>query len=51
MNRERIIRRAEETARKLRQAARITQDPLHKEANKSIMALLGLLGEGQDGQI
>ncbi len=45
MNREKIIHRAEETARKLRLAARITGDPLYKEANKAIMALLGVLDE------
>ncbi len=44
MNREKIIRRAEETARKLRRAGRLTADPLYNEAGKAIMALLGLVG-------
>lgn len=44
MNCDKIIRRAEETARKLRYAERTSHDPLYKEANKAIMALLGVLG-------
>ncbi len=44
MNREKIIRRAEETARKLRRArAWGNTDPLCKEAENAIMALLGVL--------
>lgn len=47
MNQEKIIRRAEETARTLRIAVSVQTrpDPLYKAANKSIMALLGLLKE------
>lgn len=44
MNRDKIIHRAEETARKLRCAAQVSPDPLYKEANKEIMSLLGVLG-------
>lgn len=46
MNKDKIIRRAEETARKLRCAVAVQThpDPLYKEANKAIMSLLGVLG-------
>ncbi len=46
MNREKIIRRAEETARKLRrETAQGNANPLYKEANRAIMALVGVVGE------
>ncbi len=45
MNKEKIIRKAEETARKLRYAERDSGNPLYKEANKAIMALLGIAKE------
>lgn len=50
MNQTKIIRRAEETARKLRYAGRNNQDPLYKEAGKAIMALLGVLGVKENTQ-
>lgn len=43
MNRAKILLRAEETDRKLRRAERLTGDPLYREANKAIMALLGVV--------
>lgn len=46
MNRDKIVHRAEETARKLRRAERLTADPLYKEAGKAIMALLGVVKTG-----
>ncbi len=49
MNQTKIILRAKETARKLRQAARDNPDPLYKEADKAIMALLGVVG-GKEGK-
>lgn len=48
MNRSKIILRAEETARKLRRAERLTGDPLYRDANKAILALLGVVGTGQN---
>ncbi len=50
MNREKILFRAEETARKLRRAERITGDPLYREAGKAIMALLGVVNTEQGGR-
>lgn len=50
MNEEKIIRRAEETARKLRRAVAVQAHPdqLYKEANKAIMAMLGVLGAKEE---
>lgn len=44
MNQDKIIRRAEATARRLReQRSRGSKDPLYKEAHGAIMALLGVV--------
>ncbi len=51
MNREKIIRKAEETARKLRHEERASHDPLYKEANRAIMALLGVLGRNGGNEV
>lgn len=49
MNQAKIIRQAKETARKLRrETAQGNRDPLYKEANKAIMALLGVAGEKEE---
>ena len=47
MTQENIMQRAEITAKKLRRKVRTNGDPLCNEANKAIMALLGLLSVGQ----
>ncbi len=49
MNQEKIVRKAEATARKLRREwGRGNADPLYKEADKAIMALLGVVSEKEE---
>lgn len=49
MNQEKIVRKAEATARKLRREwERGNADPLFKEANKAIMSLLGIINSKEE---